>query len=73
MITAFFHPYKTIFSFGILICGKCTCKKSACFAFFTKIPQQCPNEPGANLCVFHQCEHCGDEVDQLATHGLSCK
>ena len=24
---------------------------------------------GANLCVCHQCEHCGDEVDQLATHG----
>ena len=28
---------------------------------------------GANLCVLHRCEHCGNEVDQLATHGLSCK
>ena len=28
---------------------------------------------GANLCVVHWCEHCGVEVDQLATHGLSCK
>ena len=27
---------------------------------------------GANLCV-QWYEHCGDEVDQLAIHGLSCK
>ena len=25
------------------------------------------------MCVLHRCEHCSDEVDQLATQGLSCK
>ena len=28
---------------------------------------------GASLCTPHTCHHCGDEVDSLATHGLSCK
>ena len=28
---------------------------------------------GASLCLPHQCEQCGENVDQLATHGLSCK
>ena len=28
---------------------------------------------GASLCRPHTCHHCGDEVDSLATHGLSCK
>ena len=28
---------------------------------------------GAPLCRPHQCQHCGAEVDCLATHGLSCR
>ena len=28
---------------------------------------------GASLCRPHTCHHCGDEVDSLATHELSCK
>ena len=27
---------------------------------------------GATLCYPHKCRHCGYEVDQLATHSLSC-
>ena len=28
---------------------------------------------GAPLCYPHQCHHCNNEVDGLATHGLSCR
>ena len=28
---------------------------------------------GAPLCRPHTCHHCGSEVDDLATHGLSCR
>ena len=28
---------------------------------------------GAPLCRPHTCHHCGEEVDSLATHGLSCR
>ena len=28
---------------------------------------------GAPLCRPHTCQHCGAEVDSLATHGLSCR
>ena len=28
---------------------------------------------GAPLCRPHMCHHCGEEVDSLATHGLSCR
>ena len=28
---------------------------------------------GALLCRPHSCTHCGEEVDSLATHGLSCR
>ena len=28
---------------------------------------------GSPLCRPHSCHHCGDEVDSLATHGLSCR
>ena len=28
---------------------------------------------GAPLCYPHQCRHCGYEVDELATHGISCR
>ena len=28
---------------------------------------------GAPLCYPHQCRHCNNEVDELATHGLSCR
>ena len=27
---------------------------------------------GTPLCVPHPCQHCGEQVDQSATHGLSC-
>ena len=27
----------------------------------------------APLCHPHQCRHCANEVDELATHGLSCQ
>ena len=25
------------------------------------------------LCIPHRCQHCGSQVDKLATHGLSCR
>ena len=28
---------------------------------------------GCPLCLPHICAHCGEDVDQYATHGLSCK
>ena len=28
---------------------------------------------GAPLCYPHRCQHCGSEVDELTTHGLSCR
>ena len=28
---------------------------------------------GAPLCYPHQCRHSGSEVDELATHGFSCR
>ena len=28
---------------------------------------------GVPLCHPHLCRHCGEEVGQLGTHGLSCK
>ena len=28
---------------------------------------------GAPLCLPHKCVHCGSEVDQFGTHGLSCR
>ena len=28
---------------------------------------------GTTLCRPHSCIHCGEEVDNLATHGLSCR
>ena len=28
---------------------------------------------GIPLCCSHQCQHCGEEVDAMGRHGLSCR
>ena len=28
---------------------------------------------GTPLCCSHQCQHCGEEVDAMGRHGLSCR
>ena len=64
---------------------QCTCKESG--DWLNALPlSQCglgmDNETvrlavglrsGAPLCYPHQCCHCGNEVDEQATHGLSCR